>query len=704
MNRLLPFRLSIRQRLPIFICVLLLSVIFIFGLMSYLGVKKAAMAVGEDRLRSLTQQLGTMLTGNVKSMVSSSYSGSNKQAIKKFIYSQGKDSVNETKNILAELRKDTGYVQLDLLDKDRQNLFSYIRPGIKTFPNPDSLLSSITAKHDSGAVGRLYHIGDSIYFPVVGAIKNNDELVGYLIRWRLVFASRRSLDELSQLMGTDARLYIGNTNGSVWTDMSKPVTPPPINLGTQNNVEEYTRNDNTPVIALSQPITNSNWLIAIEFSKRRVLEAANQFLYWLILIGLVLLVAGVVAGWFISRKISEPLARLTAAASSIASGNYAATAEINRNDELGKLARALHAMVAKLRYSQSELEKKAAKYQLLFEKNPMPMWIISTDTMDVMDVNDAAVNHYGYSREEFLDLNAADLRPAEEREKVLTYTAQDPSMQPGSNIWKHKKKNGTLIMVDVISDDIQYKERPARLILAHDVTEKLKTEAELVKHRILQQQLITETTIQAQEKEREELGKELHDNINQILASTKLYLEVARSGNNDLMPVAISKSYDNVNLAIGEIRQLSKQLVPPSLHTTLVDAVLELVDEIQGVTPIKISFARPVFDESLLESNIKLMLYRIVQEQINNILKHAAATKVAMSLETSRGNVCLVITDNGIGFDSGKKSKGIGLRNIDNRVSFYNGKATITSFPGKGCRLEISIPLGDDSEQVIVNR
>ena len=96
-------------------------------------------------------------------------------------------------------------------------------------------------------------------------------------------------------------------------------------------------------------------------------------------------------------------------------------------------------------------------------------------------------------------------------------------------------------MVDIIADDITYKGQQARLVLAHDVTEKLKVQAELVRNRITQQELITETTILAQEKEREELGKELHDNVNQILASTKLYLELARNGGDDILSEAIEK-------------------------------------------------------------------------------------------------------------------------------------------------------------------
>jgi len=249
-----------------------------------------------------------------------------------------------------------------------------------------------------------------------------------------------------------------------------------------------------------------------------------------------------------------------------------------------------------------------------------------------------------------------------------------------------------VIMVDVITDSIIYQEKAARLILSNDVTEKLNAEAELVSHRIMQQKLITEAAIQVQEKEREEIGKELHDNINQILASTKLYLELALDGNLETLGEAVSKSYQNVTFIIEEIRRLSKKLVPPSLDTTLAEATRDLIDEIQAIAPLKISLKTDL-DEKLLNENIKLMIYRIVQEQINNILKHAAASRVEIKIETDLKKLDLVITDNGVGFDTNKKSKGIGLRNIENRVRFYNGITHVISHPGKGCCLEISIPM-----------
>jgi two-component system sensor histidine kinase UhpB len=168
---------------------------------------------------------------------------------------------------------------------------------------------------------------------------------------------------------------------------------------------------------------------------------------------------------------------------------------------------------------------------------------------------------------------------------------------------------------------------------------------------------------------------------------------MARTGNKELFSGAIEKSYENVNLAMGEIRHLSKHLVGPAFDTSLRDSLQELTGELNAITPIDITFQATCFDESEVDENMKVMIYRIVQEQMNNILKHAAASEVQITVTTNRESVQLRIEDNGVGFDMNKKAKGIGLRNIDNRVKFHKGKLHIQSSPGQGCIIAIEVPL-----------
>lgn len=332
------------------------------------------------------------------------------------------------------------------------------------------------------------------------------------------------------------------------------------------------------------------------------------------------------------------------------------------------------------------------KYKLLFESNPMPMWMESSITGDIIAVNTAAINHYGYRQDEFLKMKAEQLWV---ENKKIQHTGEEKTDDAGT--WEHKKKDGAVITVEIISHSIIYENMPVKLVLANDITLKLKAEKELAEERKLQQKLITDTSIKVQEREREEIGRELHDNINQLLAAAKLYLDYAIKKDN-LHSDRLEKSRENIILAIDEIRKLSRTLVAPSLgDITLTEALTELIDNINQVTPLYAELNTEKYTGESIDKNIELMFYRIVQEQINNIIKHAHAKNVSITLSTTARHTVLKIKDDGVGFDTSKTAGGIGLKNINNRVSYYDGITRIISSPGEGCTLEISVPLTKNS-------
>lgn len=235
--------------------------------------------------------------------------------------------------------------------------------------------------------------------------------------------------------------------------------------------------------------------------------------------------------------------------------------------------------------------------------------------------------------------------------------------------------------------------KPYRMIGAMmDITERRELEAELAAEKITKQREITEATIQAQEKERTELGKELHDNINQILSTTKLYIDMALT-ETDIREELLQKTYRNISSAIEEIRMLSKSLVPPSLGDIgLKEAVSELIESLNISQRIKLTLKTTGIESVNMPDNIKLMAYRIVQEQVNNIIKHSRATTAEIKLAVSRKMFNITVKDNGIGFDAKRKSNGIGLSNITSRAELHNGKVDVVSSPGKGCTLKVSLP------------
>jgi signal transduction histidine kinase len=207
------------------------------------------------------------------------------------------------------------------------------------------------------------------------------------------------------------------------------------------------------------------------------------------------------------------------------------------------------------------------------------------------------------------------------------------------------------------------------------------------------QKILVSAVIEGQEKERKNIGAELHDNINPLLATAKMYLCVARDNEPERLAM-IQTSKEVIDETVSEIRKLSHVLVgPPASEFLLQQSLKELVTAIEVGASFKINFTSNDFDESQLSENIKLTIYRIVQEQMNNVVKYAAAENVHISICENRDELVLMIKDNGIGFDTNKKTKGIGLRNIETRLELVNGKMFISTSPGKGCEMQVSVPV-----------
>ena len=226
-----------------------------------------------------------------------------------------------------------------------------------------------------------------------------------------------------------------------------------------------------------------------------------------------------------------------------------------------------------------------------------------------------------------------------------------------------------------------------------DITERKMLEEQLAEQQINRQRQITEAAILAQEKERGEIGRELHDNINQILTTTKLYIDMAIS-EPDIREELLKKSHSNISTAIEEIRILSKTLVPPSLGDIGIrEALAEMIGNLNIAQKLQIKLKTSGFSDVEIDNKIKLMVFRIVQEQLNNIIKHSKATEANIKLVVSKKVLNITIEDNGIGFDPKKKIKGIGLGNITSRAELHDGQVLIDSAPGKGCVLKVNIPI-----------
>jgi signal transduction histidine kinase len=217
------------------------------------------------------------------------------------------------------------------------------------------------------------------------------------------------------------------------------------------------------------------------------------------------------------------------------------------------------------------------------------------------------------------------------------------------------------------------------------------------------QRRLTKQIILAQEREREKIGHELHDNVNQILTTVKLYLEMATHNEgmrDDLLP----KSIHYVMNCITEIRNLSRELSAPTLGTkSLTDSIKALLEVVQSSAGLDINFACDDYHTAIIKDQ-QLALYRILQEQLNNIIKHSGATRVDITLSQNEDMTALTIVDNGKGFNISAHRNGIGLNNILSRAKVFGGEMVLDSKHDAGCRLKIILPMQAENMEMDVAR
>lgn len=227
-----------------------------------------------------------------------------------------------------------------------------------------------------------------------------------------------------------------------------------------------------------------------------------------------------------------------------------------------------------------------------------------------------------------------------------------------------------------------------------DNTQRVRLNEKLIKEKVNTQRKMNEAVIIAQENERELIGHELHDNVNQILTTASLYMQLAESEAFNSKHT-IDEISSLIRKAIEEIKVLSRRLTPPSLKDIgLTVAVKDLVTLLAKASTIEFQLQ---MDDSLileLSNERSLVLYRISQELLNNTIKYSEAKNCSLLFEkTEKNHLRIRVKDDGKGFDAQLTKKGVGLSSTVARAEVYGGTFEIESSPGQGCCVTVEIPI-----------
>jgi PAS domain S-box-containing protein len=372
--------------------------------------------------------------------------------------------------------------------------------------------------------------------------------------------------------------------------------------------------------------------------------------------------------------------------------------------------------------------EEALSFRFLFAGNPLPMWVYDEETLQFLEVNDAAVAQYGYSREEFLQMRLTDIRPLEEVPRLLDALQQEWSVLRHAGEWRHCRKDGALIVAEIIAHALDFAGRKAVLTVAQDVTLRTQMEEQLrqseERYRLLaqerEQQLILSDRRVALGDLAASFAHEFNNPLGIILGFAQDLLNETRPGD------AFRRRLEIIESETQRCRRLVRDLVDfvrpaPTLRVwtdlrKLINTSLALVvtslrkQRIRTATEIQANLPRAYVDAQQLQQVLLNLFFNAIEAMPHGGQLSVQAVLAPNPTETGglRGpNVLIKVIDTGTGIaveDQGKifrpffttKTKGgmgLGLSICQSIIQAHGGRMTVDSAPGEGTTCSIILPL-----------
>jgi len=355
--------------------------------------------------------------------------------------------------------------------------------------------------------------------------------------------------------------------------------------------------------------------------------------------------------------------------------------------------------------TMAQLRASEEKFSKAFRASPDGMAISELETGRYLEINEGYCRIFGFSHAEMLHHTSVELG---------IWTGPDDRSQMVANLKKNgvvrdweirmRTRQGTRKHIMLSAETIELRGRTCLVSVLHDVTARKQAEAEREQSVKREQEARIEYTIRlisAQEAERKRIAAELHDSVGQNLLLIKNLAHLAQQpALAGTIPEHLATINHLATQGIAEARRISRDLHPHQLDHLGVQRSLEaMLNHARQASDIQFTTRFESVD-GLFSSEAAMNLYRIVQESVNNILKHSHAHQVQIQLERDLHEVRLTVADDGVGFDreQSQDKKGLGLKNIGERVRMLKGQLKLESAAGRGTRLEVTIPIAAETD------
>ena len=498
------------------------------------------------------------------------------------------------------------------------------------------------------------------------------------------------------------------------------------------------------------------WLSYL-LSEERVAQAMAVGMRSVFLITIFSAIAGLGIGWFLTWLLTRPILEITRVARHVERGNLAVRAPVWANDEIGELGRAFNAMISSLATSHQELER--SNHQLKLSNQELAVLYeladMANQTYTPQQVCDRALQqvlentkaHAGlilrFNRENPVMLASLNLPesflkqagcwlpdfPFTNQQAVETgepVVIGDVSTYPGvpaelilesqrldGRTWVltpiAAKTNSLGLLVMLIKNPTLIMRQDRQLIsaicnqLGVTIQNSLLWE-EIKQKENLRAQLLNKV-VSAQEEERQRISRELHDETGQALTSLLVQLKILeRADNLDTVHNQVEDIRQLVEQTLQEVRRLAADLRPAALDDLGLIPTLEgYIYNFAGTTGIQVDYEAHHVEGLRLPHDVEIVLYRVIQESLTNIARHAAASHATVVVERHHKKIFATVTDNGRGFDTGilnHEGKGLGLLGMKERIQLLGGQFKLDSTQGKGTQVCIELTVPDSAIEV----
>ena len=347
--------------------------------------------------------------------------------------------------------------------------------------------------------------------------------------------------------------------------------------------------------------------------------------------------------------------------------------------------------------AQTMLIENEARYRNLFSNMNLGIMEVDKDER-ILYTNSSFERISGYTQDELIGKIAPELFLTDLTEKEINLQERRNRQHGKEGLYEIKikrkdGKNATWIISGAPTYDLKGKIRGS-IGIHWDVTEIREIETKLLQESVQKEKELMEARLQAEEEQRDVIGRDLHDGVGQMLAYLSLYFNILKE-KGVITLEDIEKAQSTILKTIDEVRRLSRNLAPPAIKDLgFREAVIELINSYGIITKptFNLKIYKGVDPETLLHEH-KIMLFRVIQELSSNTFKYAKAEKVDIKIDYIDKGISLLYEDDGVGFELKTVKKGIGLKSILSRVEFYGGNVKIQTKPGKGIKVIINLPL-----------